>query len=123
MVIIQQDEEESGTGGLSIEQSMALDDGEAQPIHMSAAQLGEAGYTITTTDNGETYISSPDGQILTQVTIPKHNTHVNELQLVDSFYYKPHWAKKPVYQVTTMLATSKNVLFLGHNHLLTTDAD
>ena len=25
-----------------------------------------------------------------------------------------------VHQVTTMLATSKNVLFLGHNHLLTT---
>ena len=25
--------------------------------------------------------------------------------------------------LTTMLSTSKNVLFLGHNHLLTTDAD
>ena len=32
--------------------------------------------------------------------------------------------KKPTYhQVTTMLDTSKNVLFPGHNHLLTTGAD
>ena len=28
-----------------------------------------------------------------------------------------------MHQVTTMLATSKNVLFLGHNHLLTTGTD
>ena len=28
-----------------------------------------------------------------------------------------------IHQVTTMLATSKNVPFLGHNHLLTTSAD
>ena len=28
-----------------------------------------------------------------------------------------------IYQVTTMLATSKNVLFPGHNHLLATGAD
>ena len=28
-----------------------------------------------------------------------------------------------IHQVTTMLATSKNVLFPGHNHLLTTGAD
>ena len=28
-----------------------------------------------------------------------------------------------IHQVTTMLATSKNVLFLGHNHLLTTGID
>ena len=27
------------------------------------------------------------------------------------------------HQVTTMLATAKNVLFPGHNHLLTTGAD
>ena len=35
-----------------------------------------------------------------------------------------HWAKKPsIHQVTTMLSTSKNVLFPGHNHLLTTGTD
>ena len=31
--------------------------------------------------------------------------------------------KATVHQLTTMLSTSKNVLFQGHNHLLTTDAD
>ena len=38
-----------------------------------------------------------------------------------------HFAKKhTIHQVTTMLAsvaTSKNVLFPGHNHLLTTSTD
>ena len=35
-----------------------------------------------------------------------------------------HCAKKAtIHQVTTMLATSKNVLFLGHKHLLTTGTD
>ena len=28
-----------------------------------------------------------------------------------------------IHQVTTMLATSENVLFPGHNHLLTTSTD
>ena len=28
-----------------------------------------------------------------------------------------------IHQVTTMLATSENVLFPGHNHLLTTGVD
>ena len=28
-----------------------------------------------------------------------------------------------IHQVTTMLATSKNALLTGHNHLLTTDTD
>ena len=28
-----------------------------------------------------------------------------------------------MHQVTTMLATSKNVLFRGHNHLVTTGTD
>ena len=33
-------------------------------------------------------------------------------------------AKKAIiHQVTTMLATSENVLFPGHNHLLTTSTD
>ena len=31
--------------------------------------------------------------------------------------------KATIHQITTMLATSKNVLFLGHNHLLTTSTD
>ena len=31
--------------------------------------------------------------------------------------------KATIHQVTTMLATSKNVLFPGHNHLLTTGTD
>ena len=31
--------------------------------------------------------------------------------------------KATIHQVTTMLATSKNVLFPGHNHLLTTHTD
>ena len=43
----------------------------------------------------------------------------------------PHYAqrtnntaqKATIHQVTTMIATSKNVLFPGHNHLLTTDTD
>ena len=31
--------------------------------------------------------------------------------------------KATIHQVTTMLATPKNVLFPGHNHLLTTGTD
>ena len=31
--------------------------------------------------------------------------------------------KTTIHQVTTMLSTSKNVLFPGHNHLLTTGTD
>ena len=31
--------------------------------------------------------------------------------------------KATIHQVTTMLATSKNALFPGHNHLLTIGAD
>ena len=33
------------------------------------------------------------------------------------------WKKATVHQVTTMLAASKNVLFQGHNHVLTTGTD
>ena len=37
---------------------------------------------------------------------------------------EPSLSKKAtIHQVTTMLATSKNVLFPGHNHLLTTGTD
>ena len=31
--------------------------------------------------------------------------------------------KDTIHQVTTMLATTKNILFPGHNHVLTTGAD
>ena len=31
--------------------------------------------------------------------------------------------KATIHQITTMLATSNNVLFQGHNHLLTTSTD
>ena len=34
-----------------------------------------------------------------------------------------HCTKNTIHQLTTILATSKNALFLGHNHLLTTGAD
>ena len=40
-------------------------------------------------------------------------------QSIDSF----HCAKPTIHQVTTMLATSKNVLLTGRNHLLTTGTD
>ena len=41
-----------------------------------------------------------------------------------SYIYQYHGAKKnTIRQLTTMLVTSKNVLFPGHNHLLTNDAD
>ena len=37
---------------------------------------------------------------------------------------QPNTAQKTtIHQVTTMLATSKNVLFPGHDHLITTGAD
>ena len=35
----------------------------------------------------------------------------------------PAMGKKVIHQVTTMLGTSKYVLFKGHNHLLTTNID
>ena len=35
----------------------------------------------------------------------------------------PQHKKATIHQLITMPATSKNVLFPGHNHLLTTDAD
>ena len=40
-------------------------------------------------------------------------------------YYKVLLGKKnpTIHQVTSMLATSKNILFPGHNHLLTSGMD
>ena len=41
-----------------------------------------------------------------------------------TIYSNSHYAKKAtIHQVTTILATSENVLFPGHNHLLTTGTD
>ena len=39
------------------------------------------------------------------------------------FQVLPLCKEATIQQVTTMLATSKNVLFPGHNHLLTTGTD
>ena len=39
------------------------------------------------------------------------------------FYLLTPCKKPTIHQVTTILATSKNVLFQGHNHLLTTGTD
>ena len=41
----------------------------------------------------------------------------------DRVYSNAPGKKASIHQVTTMLATSKNVLFPGHNHLLTTGTD
>ena len=52
-------------------------------------------------------------------------------QIVSEMYFKLWYVvfnyymekKNTIHQVTTMLSTSKNVLFPGPNHLLTTGAD
>ena len=46
-----------------------------------------------------------------------------ELECVTFFHEMALGKKATIHQVTAMLATSKNVLFPGHNHLLTTSAD
>ena len=38
-------------------------------------------------------------------------------------YVELQCKKATIHQLTTIVATSKSVLFLGHNHLLTTGAD
>ena len=40
-----------------------------------------------------------------------------------SHHFLPLCKKVTIHRVTTMLATSKNVVFSGHNHLLTTSTD
>ena len=50
-------------------------------------------------------------------------THQNELQLFILNKFHVLSKKVTIHQVTTILATSKNVLFPGHNHLLTTSTD
>ena len=39
------------------------------------------------------------------------------------FHYASLRKKATIHQVTTMLATSENGIFLSHNHLLTTGTD
>ena len=46
---------------------------------------------------------------------------VEEIKDAETMIY--YYAKNTIHQVTTMLATSKNVPFPGHNHLLTTSTD
>ena len=41
----------------------------------------------------------------------------------DNYFFTSLRKKATTHQVTTMLATSKNVLFPGDNHLLTTSTD
>ena len=47
----------------------------------------------------------------------RHNNSFIETKVI------PLRKKATIHQVTTMLATFKNVLFPGHNHLLTTATD
>ena len=61
----------------------------------------------------------------TLLLFPSFLPHISLALKSDSTHYI-HWAKKAtIHQVTTMLATSKNILFpaAGHNYLLTTGAD
>ena len=45
------------------------------------------------------------------------------VQTLHARQYMSQCKKGTIHQITTMLATSKNVLFPGHNYLLTTGAD
>ena len=49
-------------------------------------------------------------------------SHAEDVCCKEFQNYSPR-KKATIHQVTTMLATSKNVIFPGHNHLLTTDTD
>ena len=52
------------------------------------------------------------------ITSVTHWRYATQEQVV-----QPLRKKATIHQVTAMLATSKNVLFQGRNHLLTTDTD
>ena len=56
-----------------------------------------------------------------------NNTIYEQNQTNSSFnttlYCITQYKKNTIYQLTTMLSTSKNILFPGHNHLLTTGTD
>ena len=46
------------------------------------------------------------------------------IDIKDTYCHKSYTGEKAtMHQVTTMVATSKNVLYVGHNHLLTTGAN
>ena len=63
-----------------------------------------------------------DGSVLSSFSVDAFTRSF--LPAVEFLYSELSLCKKgTIHQVTTMLATSKNVLFPGHNHLLTTDAD
>ena len=63
-----------------------------------------------------------------------NNSFMHVVVLLETLMLPPHLSKQclqmdtittqkaTVHQLTTMLSTSKNVLFPGHNHLLTTGA-
>ena len=53
-----------------------------------------------------------------------YDSSLNLLLVSMASHLQSLW-KKPLYinQLNTMIATSKHVLFPGHNHLLTTDTD
>ena len=53
----------------------------------------------------------------------KHVTSVHHNDSKESVWLTLGKKKNTMHQLTTMLSTSKNVLFPGHNHLLTTVAD
>ena len=42
---------------------------------------------------------------------------------LEASLYKSQGKQVTIHHITTMLATSKNVVFPGHNHLLTTGTD
>ena len=51
------------------------------------------------------------------ILTPRYSHPVDNKQLLSQR------TKAIIHQLTTMLSTSKNVLYPGHNHLLTTSAD
>ena len=61
------------------------------------------------------------GAELTQALLNNSNRDVENLSGYHTIHTLPK--KATMHQVTTMLATSKNVLIPGHNHLLTTGTD
>ena len=54
---------------------------------------------------------------------PSTHTYVTIISLYFHHNLLSLRKKATIHQLTTMLATSKNVLFPGHNHLLTTGTD
>ena len=63
-------------------------------------------------------VNSNDARVNTRV-----NTRVPEYQYQSEYHQGTLCKKVTIHQVTTILAICKNVLFPGHNHLLTTGTD